>query len=454
MIGARKQIKTEIVKENLISQKKSLHDDLVQARQRSLIDAGHAHRTAIEKSNASTISRIRNELARIQDMNAANQRGIDANIAVHKALDVQRILAAAPLERNKLRLNMIASDREDARATAEARSAYNARKIADAEQKLVISPHKYSNVQQVTQQSAVRIQDRGSVKTRTNIVRYGRPGVNEQSLLNRAAVEEKSAMLRRWAIVMKEMIHRKGTECRDRDARKGLRTARQIDKLEGELALLTIADKSSRRALVAKSAALIRSDLHRGKESPSAVREFEEVFLFPPRTHESASILDATTTHVADTTGSTDVSSTDVSNSNSLSQRQPPLWIDGHQQHLPVSDSIKSNQSIRSTGPYAPQRSSYDSSREILRGSRSYLPVDPVDPPPPPIWSIPPVEFRTSYPTRESAAAPIMDIIHSESEGIDALQGARYPSTSTQLADISLPLLHSFDEVREFQDET
>jgi hypothetical protein len=285
-IRFRKKKKTEVVKEGLINEKRDHHDELAVARQSSLVDTGCAHRTACEISSNAVINSIRQKLLVNKTRSNANERGRIATIEGNYKLLVRQNLAAHHISKINLRQSALASDREDARKTAETRAAKLMRE--SAEEKLRSSEsamnHKLLNMKKVTPQGSNRIQDRGTVLSNVSIIRYKRSNGEDMLLQNNFAAEERSALNRRWTAVMKEMVHRKCSASRARVARNSLVAAHKVERIEAELSLLAAADKASCRMNVARSAAAVRSGARRREASQSSIVEFEDEFIFPINT--------------------------------------------------------------------------------------------------------------------------------------------------------------------------
>lgn len=282
-IRFRKKKKTEVVKEGLINEKRDRHDELAFARQSSLVDTGFAHRNACEISSNAVINNIRQKLLVNKARASAFERGRIATIEGNDKLLVRQNLAAHQISMINLRQSAIASDREDARRTAEARATKFPRESAVENLRSSESAfsRKLLSTKKLTQQGSNRVQDRGTVFTEVNILRYDRSDENNRLFLNNSAAEERSALIRRWTAVMKEMVHRKCSASRARVARNFLAAAHKIEQIEVELSLLAVADKASSRMKVARSAATVRSGAHRREASQSSTVEFENEFILP-----------------------------------------------------------------------------------------------------------------------------------------------------------------------------
>jgi hypothetical protein len=115
IISIRKNAKTNYIKEALLSEKRILHNKLTVKWQCSLVDTGHAHRTAAQVLQSKDIFRSDDdELIQIQQMNAI-QRGKEAAFLRKNEIQNQLKLAVERQERSSIRKIIIKSDREDAR---------------------------------------------------------------------------------------------------------------------------------------------------------------------------------------------------------------------------------------------------------------------------------------------------------------------------------------------------
>lgn len=200
LIDDRKDLKKTTLKEKLLSQRKIEHDELALAWQKALVDTGNAHRTAAQVTETKEIFNDDEWRLEKQRRTASIQRGRDASVLKNNRIRLQEQIAADRLERGLLRKATIASDREDARATAEA-------KVAKIDQHVflqkilalqAIDSRRSSNVVKLTRQSALSIQDRGSAVAGTQIVRHGKPNNDESLIMNYSDDAERGALKKQW----------------------------------------------------------------------------------------------------------------------------------------------------------------------------------------------------------------------------------------------------------------
>eukprot|EP00596_Hydrurales_sp_CCMP1899_P003507 CAMPEP_0119035552 /NCGR_PEP_ID=MMETSP1177-20130426/2615_1 /TAXON_ID=2985 /ORGANISM="Ochromonas sp, Strain CCMP1899" /LENGTH=858 /DNA_ID=CAMNT_0006993965 /DNA_START=124 /DNA_END=2700 /DNA_ORIENTATION=+ len=275
LIDDRKNIKKTSLKEKLISQRKNQHDNLALAWQKALVDTGNAHRTAAQVTETKEVFNDEEWRLEKQREIASIQRGRDAAVLRNNKNRLQEQEDADRLEIGTLRKATIASDREDARATAEA-------KVAKIDQQIFLKKllalqtcdsRRSSNVVKLTRQSALKIQDRGSVVAGTNIVRHGKQYNDESLIVNYSDDAERSALKKQWTTVMKEMLHRKIIGSRAFFARKTIAMKQQAGRLEAELLILSLADKAVCRASKARNVASVKT-IPQGVDSNAFEKEF------------------------------------------------------------------------------------------------------------------------------------------------------------------------------------
>jgi hypothetical protein len=388
-IRFRKKKKTEFVKEGLMNAKRDRHDELAFARQSSLVDTGCAHRNACEISSNEVINNIRQKLLVNKTRANANERGRIATIEGNDKLLVRQNLAAHQISRINLRQSAIASDREDARKTAEARAAKLSRESAAENLRSPESAinHKLLNTKHSTQQGSNRIQDRGTVLSNVNIIRHNRSNEHDMLLQNNSAAEERSALNRRWTAVMKEMVHRKCSAARARMARNSLVAAHKVERIEADLSLLAAVDKASCRANVARSAAAVRSGARRREASQSSTIEFEDEFVFPI---DIKSCLDFKSQNekVLTALGANDDESSKMtaigsSSKSPLEQTKPLMWEAADEidktNYRATYDTRRGN--LRCSYPV----DAYTAGNKAIRSN----PVVNSAPRPPPTWTVP-----------------------------------------------------------------
>jgi hypothetical protein len=382
-IRFRKKKKTEVVKEGLINEKRDRHDELAFARQSSLVDTGFAHRNACEISSNAVINNIRQKLLVNKTRANAIERGRIATIEGNDKLLARQNLAEHQISMINLRQSAIASDREDARKTAEARATKFPRE--SAVENLGSSESAFSrkllSTKKLTQQGSNRVQDRGIVFTEVNIIRYDRSDENNRLFLNNSSAEERSALIRRWTAVMKEMVHRKCSASRARVARNSLVAAHKVEQIEAELSLLAAADKASSRMKVARSAATVRSGAHRREASQSSTVEFENEFIFPIDTKPCFD-LKAQKEEVVIAFGDNDDESSNMtahgcSRSSPLMPMKPLMWE--------AADKLDKTENHRRSLRRSYPVDAFTAGNEVTRCS----PAVNSSPRPPPTWTVP-----------------------------------------------------------------
>jgi hypothetical protein len=353
LIVRRKEVKTKDVKRELIRGRKSLHDEFVNARQQSLIDTGCAHRRASDLSASNAIDKIDAELLRVLKEDETTQREKVAMSANYLEQTAKRELAAALVKRNNLRRCAIASDREDARATAEAKAAITARRLDDQRQTSSESMllRRQNDRINLARQGGLRIQDRRAISLNTSVVRHGAADSDQRAVINSATMQERYTMTRRWSYVMKELIHRKSSASRAHETHMNQKALQKLGQLEAELAALSLADKAASRANLARDtkAVLLGHRYHESSQSSAAA--FHREFLAPSGAaplvgsklmhHEEAGT--ESMPHVEDST-----SSSSSGRSRPTVHREPLLWCAG-----PLSERLDER-------PYRTSKNTFD----------------------------------------------------------------------------------------------
>lgn len=392
IIRFRKKKKTEVVKEDLMIEQRARHDELAFARQSSLVDTGYAHRTAFEISSNALINSIRLKLLENKMRADANERGRIATIEGNDKLLAKQNLATSRINKINLRRCAIASDREDARGTAEARVARFARELAAEKQRSFESTfsQKLLSTKTLTPQGSNRVQDRGTVRSNVNIIKYNAANMDDLMMINNCAAEERCALSRRWAAVMKEMVHRKCTASRGRAARNSLVAAHTVERIEAELSLLAAADRASCRANVARSAAAVRSGARHRETSQSSNLAFESEFIFASQTDTTKPRLDtefqngnALIIAGQDDDESSSVTACGNSKSRLLQPAKPLMWEAADKLNQPNSHSVSCKNMVGLHRSYP--SNSYAADRQVARS----CPVASHAPRPPPMWSVP-----------------------------------------------------------------
>lgn len=334
LIVRRKEDKTKKVKRELIHGRKSLHDEIVDVRQQSLIDTGCAHRIASDLSASNAIDQIDAELLRVLKEDETAQRGKIAMTANYLEQYAKRELAAALVKRNNLRRCTIASDREDARATAEAKAAKTAR-LLDGQRRTSaesVLPRRQNDRMNIARQGGLRIQDRRAISLNTSVVRHGAADLDQRAIFNSAAMQERYTMKRRWSYVMKELIHRKSSASRAHDAYMNQKAMQKLGQLEAELAALSLADKAASRANLARDTKAVRLGHRHYESSQSSAAAFHREFLAPggaaplvgSRRKQYEVAATESMPHIQDST-----SSSSSGWSRPTAHREPLLWSGG-----------------------------------------------------------------------------------------------------------------------------
>ena len=274
-IGKRKRAREEILRDKLLREERTLQRNLAEQWQRSLVDTGDAHRTAMLHKKNRSYSDNKNTV-NAQRMATVEQRG---KVALEQYRNVREANNKATTEGAKQRLNKVremgASDREDARAAAEAKAAgIIARSLIAAQNSSMSTGEGLVRVQRGSvQQGALRVQERGVVTLPVQAVIQRHTDENEHgsfSMFNDVGVAEEQTMKKRFGLVLRELQHRKVSTARARVAQKALRqnnnhnngssssrTAAGIcwaDAFESDLALLSSVDNAAARAMKRRNA--------------------------------------------------------------------------------------------------------------------------------------------------------------------------------------------------------
>lgn len=333
----RKRAREEILREKMTRDERNFHQNLALQWQQSLVDTGHAHRTAMEQTRNRSMMSSYKRMATARKHLSVVQRGKDALGVVRNMHDASNKTTTNMIDR---RLNTIretgVSDREDARAAAEAKAANIVARSLMAQNTSMASD---GTARRSVLQGAVKVQDRGKIqlKKQALVIHHdnrppfvvGSPGGSENldslSIVNEVRLAERDAMKKRFGLVLREMIHRKLSTARASLAKKSFRGAKQ-DSLESDLALLSSVDnaRASKRSS-ADAAALLT--IH-GAEG-SSLRDFEGEFLTEHFSLSSGQYPDL----LADVSaaGDDDVDSIDgpvaTRVGTKIEQPRPPAWV-------------------------------------------------------------------------------------------------------------------------------
>ena len=294
-IGKRKRAREDILRDKLLREERTLQRNLAEQWQRSLIDTGHAHRTAMLHKKNRTFSDNKNTV-NAQRMASVEHRG---KVALEQYRNVREANIKATTEGAKQRLNKVremgASDREDARAAAEAKAAgIIARSLIAAQNSTMSTGEGLVRIQRGSvQQGALKVQERGVVTLPVQAVIQRHTDENEHgsfSMFNNVGVAEEQTMKKRFGLVLRELQHRKVSTARARIAQKTLRQNNNhnnnnssssrttagiswAEAFESDLALLSSVDNAAARAMKRRNAI----DVARSAVTGS-VRAFESVF--------------------------------------------------------------------------------------------------------------------------------------------------------------------------------
>ena len=384
VLGVRNVRKIAAIKGELLIERELLHDNLTVAWQSSLVDTGYAHRTASVISLANNTRQKGDEELSLKRRNHACQRGrAAANEGYRIVKEVEKVVADR-LERESVRAITSASDREDARATAEAKAARQFRKVVNdnEDQAQCFHSQKTTNMMTVARQSAVRIQDRGSILKDTNVVRISSADINESSYQNRATEEERVALKKQWSTVLTEMRHRKATASRAQLARRTNAETHQAEAFRTELSLLSMADRALCRSTKVRNLASVVATPHMGDATPAAVRNFEREFMYSPtpfQPDQQLNVLEESATSLSQAREVKSVAPTRPSHGQSSPQQMPKEW-----EEKPTKSRFRQN----SIGSTMSSQNLRDSAQSDGRGPviRNSI-VSQVDLSAPPAWS-------------------------------------------------------------------
>lgn len=251
------------------------HDNLLHSWQKSLVDAGNAQREAKENT-VDTINRLRkNQSVAIQKKAACVHRQREALKQIELEKDDQAVAAEERTRRLTARRELIASDREDAKATAEARKA----KEELIERRKIAAMNAYGGPQIIDQPIVERSsggssQQKSASVVQTRIIRET-TRADMSAITNKATDEENVVVKRLMKRCIDELRNKNKALLRARAARRSTAAAHNAEALEAEFATLLAFDRSSQRTYRVKNAASIPAN----EEEPVILESFENVFL-------------------------------------------------------------------------------------------------------------------------------------------------------------------------------
>lgn len=242
------------------------HDDLVCSWQQSVVDNGSAQRDAKENW-VKTVTRINDSSSQAAEkVSASLQRQRQALEYIEASrLDKERT-DGERARRMLIRRELIASDREDAKAACEARKAKD--EAAERQAVLVLQSR---GVQMLDQPDAA---DKGSV-VQARVMKHGATKADVSIISNKASVEENVVVKRLFKRCIDELRNKNMALARARVARKSTAVVQSVEFLETELGLLLAYDRSPQRTYRIKNVSSVPSN----EEGPAIVQSFEKVFL-------------------------------------------------------------------------------------------------------------------------------------------------------------------------------
>ena len=277
-INSRKESKASIIKENKVCGLQREQASLTRQWQSTLTAVGSAHR------NAREITEVRNKKTdtnkQLQHKRRADelQRSKSAIKTIQE--NIQRVKQSSDrlLELQQIRDQYQQSDREDAHAHGESFKARQ--RLLESHSYVPEEPHGNLSVRNQSRvlQSALSIERRFPIKVNATIIRHGLPHRDNTIIMNDAATEESIARRKTWAAVMTELLSRRKTIVRAREATNTVVRNKTVEFLETELKLLELADKQGSRQSRLCNVLGVAPD----EEESTVQRSFEKVFLSRP----------------------------------------------------------------------------------------------------------------------------------------------------------------------------
>lgn len=258
------------------------HNALVYTWQKSLSDAGSAQREAKENS-IDTVNRLRNMQRAEREKKAKSVLREREALQEIKVVKVQKeVVQAEKAQRNSIRRELIASDREDAKAKAEVRKATLEAKRRAAEAKAAETDEPEIVDQPLADKGTVSQQQKSAVVVQARVVRET-TRADKFVVSNKAAVEENLVVKRMFKRCIDELRNKNKAMLRARAARKSTTVVQNVEFLEAEFATILGLDRSPNRQYRVKNASSIPAT----DEGPAIVQTFEKVFLSDNAARES-----------------------------------------------------------------------------------------------------------------------------------------------------------------------
>ena len=276
-ISSHKQGKKDVAVAAKKNKMEQACNELLYSWQKALVDSGNAQRDASETSR-DTVSRI----------NTSQKEALEKKL---KSLDrqrsaLERIEAFKENKENEqeerkrriqIRHELIVSDREDAKAKAEARKAKQ-----EAEEKRALMALNVNGGPEIVEQpmidrGTVSAQQKPSVVVQARVVRETTRA--DKAVVSNKAVEEENIVVKRlFKRCVDELRNKTKALSRARMARKSTTVVHNVEFLEAEFAALLALDRHPYRQYRVKNS----STLPPAEEGPVVVQTFEKVFLAAP----------------------------------------------------------------------------------------------------------------------------------------------------------------------------
>ena len=258
------------------------HNALVYTWQKSLSDAGSAQREAKENS-IDTVNRLRNMQRTEREKKAKSVLREREALQEIKVINVRKEeVQSEKAQRNSIRRELIASDREDAKAKAEVRKATLEAKRRAAEAKAAETDEPEVVDQPLADKGTVSQQQKSAIVVQARVVRETTRS-DKFVVSNKAAVEENLVVKRMFKRCIDELRNKNKAMLRARAARKSTTVVQNVEFLEAEFATILGLDRSPNRQYRVKNA----SSIPAANEGPVIAQTFEKVFLSDNAARES-----------------------------------------------------------------------------------------------------------------------------------------------------------------------
>ena len=270
-----------VKRDNAVAAKKKsmeqAHNALLYSWQKSLVDSGNAQREARESARE-TVVRLRDGKSGAVEKRAKSMERQRSALEQIEAVKENKLVEAAErAKRILIRHELIISDREDAKAKAEARKARQ-----EAEERRALSSLNANGEPEVVEQP---VADRGSVAAQQKPVVVVQARVvrettrsDMKAVSNRAVEEENVVVKRLFKRCVDELRNKTKALARARMARKTTTVVQNVEFLETEFGALLALDRHPQRQYRIKSSATLPP----AEEGPVIVQTFEKVFLSDP----------------------------------------------------------------------------------------------------------------------------------------------------------------------------